>query len=725
MFQIPDAVIDSIELLQLQAPPQILLRFLRLVEDDRTTMSDLAALVGRDPSLSARILSVANSPALQRCAATKNLTQCLVNLGTRLSRTLAACLVVQNVFSSAVNNRAYDLSGFWGHSLLIAELARDISTAAAYPDVDEAYLSGLLHDIGQLLLLGGMEECYGGLLESSVDEEELLKLEEMALGTNHTAVGAWLTDQWKLSSFMADSILFHHKTAAEIASADRLSQIVWAAHVLCERIILPEHAQKTAPADLAAVTALLGIDADSADAIQRNCSERVAVVAEALEIGEAAARKVFPYKSAPSYENPLLKPGAGDRIDSRLTEAVCDMAMLQTLQHGLNSLAGEAEILLGIREAARILFGAGRLAFLLVRPDKAVLSGAAVPGQPEVLQRLEIPLAAGESLAADAILAQQPRSTFDAEYSAAASLADVQLARSLGSQGVLYLALPGRTANIGVIAFGVSSTQHHRLRRQLTGLTNFARLAADSVETWRDMQERERSAEAVLTKRFEQHGRKVVHEAGNPLAIINNYLSILRKKMPDTNNLQQELDILREEIDRVSQIVRQMNSLPELPASATALDINALIESMLVLYGKSLFTSRGISVEKSLEPLLTPAACNRDCLKQVLVNLWNNAADAMQGGGIFTISTQADVNQDGRAYIEVRIGDTGPGMPPDVMERLFQPLDPNRRPGHSGVGLSIVAGLVEQLDGIITCRSKAGQGTSFSILLPQTTGTGQ
>jgi len=54
-----------------------------------------------------------------------------------------------------------------------------------------------------------------------------------------------------------------------------------------------------------------------------------------------------------------------------------------------------------------------------------------------------------------------------------------------------------------------------------------------------------------------------------------------------------------------------------------------------------------------------------------------------------------------------------------VMSKIFKPLDPNRRVGHSGVGLSIVAGLVEQLDGRITCLSKAGQGTSFAILLPK------
>jgi signal transduction histidine kinase len=188
------------------------------------------------------------------------------------------------------------------------------------------------------------------------------------------------------------------------------------------------------------------------------------------------------------------------------------------------------------------------------------------------------------------------------------------------------------------------------------------------------------------------------------------------------SNLQHELDIIREEIDRVTRIMRQMNRLPEHSVSAAHLDINTLIESMLVLYGKSLFSSRGITVTKDLDSHLVPTACKRDSLKQILVNLWNNASDAMSGGGSFTVFTHGGVNQDGRTYIEIRMDDAGPGLPPDVMQRLFQPLEPDRRPGHSGIGLSIVAGLVEQLDGRISCRSKTGHGTSFSILLPQSVG---
>ncbi|MDD2898058.1 MAG: HDOD domain-containing protein [Desulfuromonadaceae bacterium] len=721
MLQIPVVVLKSIESLQLQARPQILLQFMQLADEDHTTMYELAALVGQDPALSARILTVANSPALYRGAPSKNLTQCLVNIGTRLVRTLASCLVVQSFFSPAVNNRKYDLSGFWSHSLLVAEVARECASTMGYPDPEEAYLSGLLHDVGQLLFLGGMEESYGRVLESCRSEEDLLNAEDILLGTNHTAIGAWLADKWKLSSFMADSILFHHKTAREISSADTLSQIVWSSHVLCDQRESIDPSLETAPPDFTAVTTFVGLDVPSAVAIHEECSKRTALLEEALGITTVTTTKPFPHLTTHVPSTQQSKKNDYDPNDSLLKDSVREMALMQPLQHGLASMSCEAEILSGIRESAFILFGPGQLAFFLVQPETNALSGARVTGQPEILQRLEIPLVASLTLAADAALTNQPRSTFDAEMVAPLSLVDTQIARALGSEGVLYLPLTTHAKNIGVIAFGMSSAHHLRLRVHLPWMMSFSRVATNTIELWRDIQERGQSAEAALTKRFDQQVRKVFHEAGNPLGIINNYLSIIRNKLPDTNNLHQELDILKEEIDRVTGIMRQMTRLPDIPVSTASLDINNLIDSMLVLYGKSLFSSRGITVTKTLDSHLTPVQFNRDDLKQILVNLWNNASDAMQSGGCFTISTHGYVNQGGQPYIEIRMEDTGHGVPPDVMQRLFKPLEPNRRIGHSGIGLSIVAGLVEQMGGHISCRSTVGKGTCFSVLLPQST----
>jgi len=715
--QIPGAVLDAIESIQLPSFPQVLHRFLNAVNDDQVTLSELATMAGQDPALSARILTVANSPAMRRVEEVKSLDKCLVVLGTRLMRTLSACLAIQSVFARTTGDLDYNLTGFWAHSLLTAELAYAIASHVEYPDVEEAYLTGLLHDIGQLLLLGGMSDRYGILLDRSADEAALRNTEDSLLGTDHAAVGAWLVDQWQLSSSMADAVLFHHKPAHEIFHADFLSQIVWSAEIIGNNN-KTELLQNETNTNLVAIKSILGIKSSDAAAIRQTCLERVEMLATALGVQESSQTKTLPYSTTPlEYLRPKL-----NEIDvaySRIEAHVRDMAMMQSMQLSLSELCTESEIVTAVRESARILFGLGRIAFLFVQQDKKSLSGANICGQSELFQHIEINLDRVQSLAAAVVLGKQPSSTFDDESPATVSLMDVRIARALKCEGVLYFPMTVRGNNIGIMAFGVSATQYARIHSRLDWMASFANLAADCIETWRELRRRDQELEAKLASRFEQQARKVVHESGNPLGIIKNYLKIVSRKLPDELDVQQELNILGEEIDRVTQIVQSLGGLVEAPPVTGEFDVNVVIGEMLALYGESLFSSCGIALIKSLEVNLPTVTGDRDSFKQILFNIWKNGSEAMPEGGHFIISTRGNIIQDEHNYIEIHLSDSGPGIPQEVMERLFQPLATNRRPGHSGVGLSIVASMVERLGGRISCQSQAGKGTSFIILLPQ------
>jgi nitrogen-specific signal transduction histidine kinase len=403
-----------------------------------------------------------------------------------------------------------------------------------------------------------------------------------------------------------------------------------------------------------------------------------------------------------------------------MDDMVREMALMQSLQQNLTSLGSEEDIFIAVKESAKILFSLGRLAFLVVNQEKSILSGANFLGQPALLKRLEIKLDPCSSLAAAVVLGEQPYSTFDKDRPAAVSLVDVQIAHLLDSEGLLYVPMRVCDRHIGVMVYGISVVQHSRIQKRLTWMTSFAHLAAISIEACREMQNNKENIEANVMSRFELQARRVVHEAGNPLSIIRNYLKIVTKKIPGENDVHQELEILTEEIDRVSNILQRLNTFDETSQVTGTVDINGIIEGMLTLYGDSLFSACDITVAKALDTSIAPVTGDRDTLKQILLNIWKNAADAMSTGGRFVISTRDNITKNGRHFIEILLSDSGPGLPPDVMQCLFQPLEPDRRPGHSGIGLSIVASLVERLGGIITCQSDSGQGTTFSILLPRT-----
>lgn len=709
MLRIPEPVLTAIEALDLPAMPQVLLRFHEEAGNDGASMDALAQLVMSDPTLSARILAVANSAAFRRGSAMRTIKQSLIALGTRMVRAISAALVVQNVFGRLPGARAQDLTGFWRHSLLVAELARALAAEGVEIDAEEAYLAGLLHDVGQLLLLGGLGERYLALLGRSGVEAHLVGIEQPAIATDHCAVAAWLVDQWQLPSLMSDAILFHHEDAARIESADALTRLLWAAHVGSLIDVIDADSDDA----LRIASRLGGVDAGRFAALRAEAGQRVDTLAEAMGIGRAAPTQTLPVPPGGVY--PTLPASPPDDAADAMQTAVSTLAAMQPLQHNLFALESDAELLLAVRESVRILFGVQRLAFLLAAPGSERLSGRGIGGQAGVLQRIDVPLRAGYSLAADAALAAEPKSSFDAAQ--LPSLTDLQIARALGSDGLMCVPMSTAQGLIGVMLCGLSAAQDGRLRKRLTWLRSFATLTASSLEAWRKVRERDAQIEAEVAGRFRLQGRKIVHETANPLGIIKNYLRIVDRKLPDSSPLGEELAILHEEIDRVSKIVRQLgDAAPAVPAGA--LDLNGLIEGMRALYGESLFGAAGLTLALELSPQAALVRADRDSVKQILINLWKNAAEAAPAGSKVTTTTAAQVDRNGERYTELRVIDSGPGLPPEVMRSLYRPLDATRRPGHAGLGLSIVGSLVEKLGGRISCHSLPGQGTIFVILLP-------
>jgi signal transduction histidine kinase len=106
-------------------------------------------------------------------------------------------------------------------------------------------------------------------------------------------------------------------------------------------------------------------------------------------------------------------------------------------------------------------------------------------------------------------------------------------------------------------------------------------------------------------------------------------------------------------------------------------------------------------------------------LRQVVMNLVKNAAEALPKGGRIDLATRDRIHKNGALFVELRIGDNGPGLPEHVLNELFTPVT-STKPGHAGLGLSIVKQLLDQLGAEISCASGPTTGTRFQILLPRT-----
>ena len=198
--------------------PAILLKLLAACDNDDTPMSEIAAIISKDPVLSFKVLQLVNSAYYSFRYSFKGIEQAVVYLGANTIKNLAITMSVHQVFERKrfKNIRQFDISVFWYHSLMCATLAKRIAQKTGFGNIDEAYLSGLLLNIGRLILISTFPMEHETILAETKDRQNTLWAETQLLGVTHCEAGAWLMQKWKMSSMMADAIQYHHEPLDKI-----------------------------------------------------------------------------------------------------------------------------------------------------------------------------------------------------------------------------------------------------------------------------------------------------------------------------------------------------------------------------------------------------------------------------------------------------------------------------------------------------------------------------
>ncbi len=230
-----------------------------------------------------------------------------------------------------------------------------------------------------------------------------------------------------------------------------------------------------------------------------------------------------------------------------------------------------------------------------------------------------------------------------------------------------------------------------------------------------DISERKQlQAQLIENERFAASGRlaaSVAHEINTPLQSLQNSLSLIRK-MQDRQKRDSFLLLAQDEIERVGRIVHQLLDLYR-PTTKThgALDVNNLLERILLLFGKQ-FKDHGIAVHRHFHQQLPVVYGRADELSQVFINLCVNAAEAMEHGGRLYVQTHQLPDK-----VSVTLRDTGCGIAPDLLEKIFDPFITNKEYG-TGLGLAICKQIIDHHQGSITVSSTPGEGSVFDVTLP-------
>jgi PAS domain S-box-containing protein len=210
----------------------------------------------------------------------------------------------------------------------------------------------------------------------------------------------------------------------------------------------------------------------------------------------------------------------------------------------------------------------------------------------------------------------------------------------------------------------------------------------------------------------------VAHEVNTPLAVISSYTQMLTKQLRGDDRLSPLLEKITSQTFRASEIVNNLLNFSRTGSSEfRETDLNAIIRDTLTLIEHQFKTSQ-VTLDTALLPDLPPILGNAGKLQQVFLNLFLNAKDAMNGGGTLRVATEAN------GHVGVAISDTGSGIAPEHLQRIYAPFFTTKsapREGQrrgTGLGLAVTYGIIQEHAGKIHVESSMGGGTTFYLELP-------
>jgi len=208
----------------------------------------------------------------------------------------------------------------------------------------------------------------------------------------------------------------------------------------------------------------------------------------------------------------------------------------------------------------------------------------------------------------------------------------------------------------------------------------------------------------------------IAHEINNPLGGILIYSHLLLEDVDKKSPLHENLKKIVKETTRCKDIVKGLLEFarPKEP-EMSLINISETVEkSLAIMEGQALF--QNINIKRSFVSDLPKIVADSAQLQQVFINIILNAAEAMDGNGVLTLSTA--LNED-NTHIEVKFSDTGHGIKEEDKKRLFEPFFSNKEVGKgTGLGLAISYSIIQKHQGTIGVKSKAGKGSIFTVKLP-------
>ena len=247
--------------------PAISTRLTRLINDDSSSLADVAALIEQDVGMSAKVLQLVNSPVFGRQQQVTRIAQAVPLLGLDILKSLVAWFQLGTQFSN-IAAAGLDMDALQAHSLLTARYAQLLARHLGFDrfDADDFFTAGLLHDIGALILANAFPAPYREVIAAPyLRKRGHSDSEQAAFNATHAEVGAYLLALWGFRDQVVEAVCYHHRPELQAARTINSTSVVYLAHVLARE-------QTSTPlAFNERYLAEIGLQTDRLDALRTVC----------------------------------------------------------------------------------------------------------------------------------------------------------------------------------------------------------------------------------------------------------------------------------------------------------------------------------------------------------------------------------------------------------------------------------------------------------------------
>ena len=695
--------------------PEVAVQVIEKCSDPEVSIVDLATIIEADQVIAARILRLANSAFYARSSRVDSVRDAVMLLGLDAVRALGLSVGVYLAFESGYGRPKAELESLWQHCIAAALCAKEIARRCGMRQREQAFVAGLLHEIGQLVLLQHLPEQYARVLELRKSSSlRLERAEEDVLGTNHAEAGGWLVARWGLPGELRAPIELHHQIEAEVGPMPEreVVRIVQVADWLAASQGLPGPWEAVGRLEIPVSRASLPLTDDALVQLCFGLDKRVSQFCLALGLSSVPPEM---FQKALYQANQALARLTID-LDVRNRQLQRSMEELRLLQRASATLAASDDLRKMLESFLRDLCEV-----------------------PEVdYAQCMVPLSAEECLVSTVNGGNGRSIESDTRR---ASVTEWRRAGELRSTSPVYLSARFRLLNGTEGELVVRHAKEPQASLELGGLVAVLGLAVERALAHREaasasqrlldrgaQKTREPKQPAVQESDRNEHALRALgemtagalHELNNALAVLlgQAQLGLISDEVSETHGCLGVIERTAKDCAITVRRLQEFSRGTRRPAQGGVFDLAAVARETIEITRprwKGEAERNGVKVNVIVDladPL--PVQGDAGAFRQVLTNLVFNALDAMPNGGTLSMRGWSE----GETVL-LSVGDTGVGMAPEVQKRLFEPFFSTKGDRGCGLGLSVCKRVVDEHLGRIEFTSRLGEGTVFTVSLPK------